>query len=478
MKSSLVSYGEAWEQVRRFIQACEEGREISVGSGEVGDYPIGSQAGGGFSSRRDDEWVSLYEAAGRVLAEGIRADRDQPPFARSTRDGYACRAGEAATHEFLFVAGQVKAGQGLARSEAMAGADSAAGSEPGSQQVGGTAPGSDLPAAALGQAWEIMTGAPVPGGADAVFMVEHAEHSARGAGTGWGNEGFAAGDFVRLLAGRQLAIGENIVPRGAEAKAGDLLLPAGMRLGAAQIALAAQCGSSRLKVVKRPRVAILSTGDELVAIDEVPGPSQIRNSNSPMLAALVRESGGEPVVLTPVPDQAAELDRAVGMAMAADLLLVTGGISAGRFDLVEGALTRAGARYFFAGAAIQPGKPVVFGQLPRLGDRSMPFFGLPGNPISSAVTYRLFAAPLVQALAGELQPAPRFMLARLGEGWRGKGGLTRFFPGRVEGDGQVRVVPWQGSGDLAAFSRSNCLVRFDPEVEEAGAGSLVAVLLF
>jgi molybdopterin molybdotransferase len=420
---ALVSYLEAAEEVHRFVRAL-------AGGGEV----LGEEAAS------LSETVALAAAAGRVLAEGIQADRDQPPFPRSTRDGFACRAAEASTNQLLFLAGQLRAG--------------------------------DTPSTALGvrEVWEIMTGAPVPEGADAVFMVEHAEHS---------SELNSAGGFVRLAAPRTVEPGENIVARGAEARAGDLLVSPGVRLGGAQIALAAQCGYSRLKVAARPRVAILSTGDELVPVESVPGPSQIRNSNAPMLAAMVEAAGGEAVVLPAVPDQDAPLEAAIQQALQADFLLVTGGISAGRFDLVEGALTRAGAQFFFGGVAIQPGKPVVFGELPRPGRLPLPFFALPGNPISSAVTFQLFAAPLLAALGGDSSALPRFALAQMRGEWRGNPGLTRFLPAWCDFGlaPEVRLAPWQGSGDIAAFASSNCFLVVPPDAQEIPEDSVVRILL-
>ena len=415
MASTLLSYSEAAEQVHLFILALAE--ESATPSHSV-----------------SPEVVPLAAAAGRVLAVPIRADRDQPPFARSTRDGFTCRAAEANSHQLLFRAGQVRAGE--------------------------TAIGS----LGTGEVWEIMTGAPVPDGADTVFMIEYAEQNA---------------EFVRLTPPRTVQPGENIVPRAAEARTGDLLIPPGTRLRAAQIALAAQCGYNELTVAPQPRVAILSTGDELVAVKSVPGPSQIRNSNAPMLAALVTAAGGIPVVLPAVPDQEAALDAALFYALDADLLLVSGGISAGRFDLVEDALTRLGARFFFGGVAIQPGKPVVFGQLPRLGQIPLPFFALPGNPISSAVTFHLFAAPLLAALSEDTAPQPRFALAQLAGNWRGKSGLTRFLPAHCDFGpaAEVRLVSWQSSGDLAAFARSNCLLVIPAEAQELAEGSTVQILL-
>ncbi|MGB8258745.1 MAG: molybdopterin molybdotransferase MoeA, partial [Terracidiphilus sp.] len=215
------------------------------------------------------EQVELGRAAGRVLARPIVADLDQPPFARSTRDGFACRAAEANAHKPLRLAGAARAGD---------------------------SPSGPL---AVGAAWEIMTGAPVPEGADAVFMLEHAE---------------TAGGRVRLLAPRTVKPGENIVARGAQGRAGDELLAAGSLLEAGQIALAAACGCATVEVFARPRVAILTTGDELVPVASTPAPGQIRNSNAPMLAALVASAGGEAWVLPTAADNAAALDAALTQA--------------------------------------------------------------------------------------------------------------------------------------------------------------------
>jgi molybdopterin molybdotransferase len=388
------------------------------------------------------EFVELAAAAGRVLAAPLCADRDQPPFARSTRDGYACRAAEASAHELLPVAGATRAGQ---------------------------VPAGPLPA---GAAWEIMTGAAVPVSADAVAMLEHID---------------VIDGQIRLHASRTLACGENVVPQGAEACAGDELLQAGTRLGPAQIALAAACGTASVPVFARPRVAILATGDELVPVEAEPAPGQIRNSNGPMLAALVAVAGAEPWLLPAVADNDVALNAAIALSEEADMLLISGGVSAGKFDLVEEALARAGARFHFTGVRIQPGKPVVFGERPvGAGSvlRTQPIFGLPGNPISTAVTFLLFAAPLLSALGGCREPGSRFTLAQLGQNWEGKPGLTRFLPayctfgpaaGRLP---EVTPVRWQGSGDLAAFARCNCFLVVPEDAGSLAAGAIVSVLLF
>jgi len=384
------------------------------------------------------ERVPLEQARTRVLAEVLRADRDQPPFDRSTRDGFALQASDATLRR---VVGLVRAGELW---------------------------DSELTGAGLGEgdAVEIMTGAPVPAGADAVVMMEHTTRT---------------GDELVLAAGRQPVRGQNIVPRGAELAAGAEAMSAGIRLGAAEIAVAASVGAGDLSVYRRPRVAILATGDELVELRETPAPQQIRNSNGYALAALVEESGGEPLRLSIVRDTREALAAALTRVLAeADLLLLSGGVSAGKFDLVEDALMELGAEFFFTGVRMQPGKPAVFGNLPRAGARALPFFGLPGNPVSTQVTFACFAAPLVRALGGETLCAPRFVKAALAHEVAARPGLTRLLPAAVEGDmtkTAVQLVEWQGSGDQAANARGNGYALLPDRAEPFRAGEVISVLL-
>jgi molybdopterin molybdotransferase len=403
---------------------------------------VAAHAQGIAQHRPRTERVALDRADGRILATPIAADDDQPPFARSTRDGYSCRAAEASAYLALPVAGSTHAGD---------------------------APAGPLPPVS---AWEIMTGAPIPTGADCVVMLEHVEKSA---------------DAVRLVPPRTIAPGDNVVAKGAQARRGDEQLPAGTGLGPAQIALAASCGYAHLDVYVRPRVGILTTGDELVPVDATPGPGKIRNSNAPMLAALVAKAGAEPIVLPTASDTAEALDAALARILDTDMLLISGGVSAGKFDLVEPALARIGAQFHFTGVRIQPGKPLVFGQIPRSGGSSTAqiFFGLPGNPISSAATFHLFAAPIIAALAGSREIHPRFVLAHLSRDTdrKTKPGLTRFLPAlcafnpSVHELPRVTLVPWQGSGDLTAFARSNCLLVIPEDAGFLEAGSTVHILL-
>ena len=288
--------------------------------------------------------------------------------------------------------------------------------------------------------------------------------------------------------------GRHIRRAGQDFAAGDTVVPAGRRMTARDVGLAAAANHPWVTVHRRPRVAILTTGDELVPVESSPGPGQIRNSNAPMLAAMVAAAGGEPWVLPTAGDNEESLDRALAQAAEADLLILSGGVSAGKFDLVEPALARTGARFHFSGVRIQPGKPLVFGEMP--GKRkaglaapgnaaTLPFFGLPGNPVSSAVTFLLFAAPVLAALAGSFEAGPRFALARLFKeaDKHGKPGLTRFLPayctfGSVAGRlPEVALVPWQGSGDLAAMARSNCFLVVPEETSSLEAGAIVRILL-
>jgi len=381
------------------------------------------------TAKRPVERVALTAAAGRVLAEPVLADRDQPPFAKATRDGYACRAANVQAGG-LRVLGVLRAGEGWAQ--------------------GAIRPG---------EAVEIMTGAAVPAGADCVVMVEHVT---------------LVEGRVSLTGPRAIGVGENIVPAGAEARSGDVVVPAGQRMGAAQIAAAAACGATDLPVFSRPRVAILATGDELVEAGEKPLAHQIRNSNSYSLAAQVTAAGGEPEVFPIVRDDRAETERAIEKATGLDVVVLSGGVSMGKFDLVEQALLTLGAEFFFTGVRMQPGKPVVFGRL-----REVCFFGLPGNPISTMVTFALFVAPLVRGLGGESSCGPHFGMARLEEEVRVSAGLTRFLPARVESDvhgARVRRIEWHGSGDLAAGVRANGFLVVPETAERLPAGEIVSVL--
>jgi molybdopterin molybdotransferase len=395
------------------------------------------------------ESVELLAAAGRVLAEEIFADRDVPPFPRSTRDGYAVHSADLAKLPVtLNVIGEIKAGEKL-----------------------DLIPKSIQP----GQAASIMTGAPVPIGADAVVMVEYTTRDA---------------DRVEIT--RSATPGENIVPRGAEATQGSRLLDRGIRLDEAAIALAASVGESRLPVYARPRIAVLSTGDEIVDIKSIPGPTQIRNSNSYSLAVQILRAGGQPILLPLAPDEPQRLRELIEEGLQSNLVLMTGGVSMGRYDLVEQVLSELQAEFFFTGANIQPGKPVVFGRWGagmggastaargKITTRMTYFFGLPGNPVSTMVTFELFARPMIEALSGQLPRTLKFFHAKLKSEIRIRPGLKRFLPATFSGEfeqSEVELVSWQGSGDIAATARANCYVVIPPDREQIPAGEWVAVMM-
>ena len=388
---------------------------------------------------RESEEVGLLDSLQRTLAEDIRADRDFPPFPRAARDGYALRAEDVQkTVAELRVVGEIRAGGDL--------------------PIGFTR-------LEQGQAITIMTGAPVPAGANAVVMVEYTEREQ---------------GRVRVL--RSVATGENIVPQGSEGAVGSVLAPSGTVILPAQIALAAAVGKAQLSVHRRPRVAVLPTGDEIVAITDAPKANQIRNSNSFSLAAQVIAAGGQPVQLAIATDNPERLRELIEQGLESDLLLMSGGVSAGDYDLVEDVLADFSAEFLFTGVEIQPGKPLVFGRARAL--RSAPerwiyFFGLPGNPISTMVTFELFGRSMIRALAGAWAEPLHGTRARLARSVNVKLGLTRFLPARLGGtwnNAEVETVKWQGSGDVAAFGRADCLLVIPPDREHFDVGEMMTVL--
>jgi molybdopterin molybdotransferase len=297
-------------------------------------------------------------------------------------------------------------------------------------------------------------------------MVEHVERS---------------NGTINRLGERTIRSGENVVVRGSEARLGETVLPERTIIGGAEIALAAACGQAALTMFRRPKVAIVATGDELVEIDQQPQPQQIRNSNSYGVAALVAQAGGEAVRLPIAPDRRLELEQMIRAARRGDLMLLSGGVSMGEYDLVEEVLETMGAEFFFTGVRMQPGKPVVFGRLPATDDLPAQFFfGLPGNPVSTQVTFHCFVEPLLRALAGAAVQGPRFAQATLAEDAKGKPGLMQVLPARLTVDRsrpEVRVVSWQGSGDLAANARANCYAVLPPEKERFASGDVITILL-
>jgi molybdopterin molybdotransferase len=400
---------------------------------------------------RGKELLELLDSAGQILAEPVVADRNFPPFPRATRDGYAVRAADLAKLPAgLEVIAEIKAG---------ATGDASLKVEP-------------------GRAAAIMTGAPAPPGCDAVVMVEYTSRD---------------GNQVTIT--KAVAAGDNIVAVASEAKRGDRLLSPGVRLDHAAIAVAASVGRSRLLVYTKPRIAVLATGDELVDIDVPLAPNRIRNSNTYSLASQVQAAGGEAVLLPIAPDELERLRELIADGFEADLLLLTGGVSMGKYDLVEQALAEFQAEFFFTGAQIQPGRPVVFGRVPcgagvssddksrnksAAPERHKYFLGLPGNPVSTMVTFELFARPLLEALAGMTARKLVFLHAKLKSEIKTKPGLKRFLPATLSGEferAEAELVRWQGSGDIAATAKANCYIVIPPDRERIAAGEWVPILM-
>jgi molybdopterin molybdotransferase len=301
-----------------------------------------------------------------------------------------------------------------------------------------------------------MTGAPLPEGADAVVMVEHTER---------------AGDRVKIAS--SLKSGENFNAQGIEAEQGSIVLSPGRRLGFAEIALLAMVGRECATVYKRPSVAILPTGDEIVEAGQKPEAFQIRNSNAWSMAVQVRRAGGEPQILPIARDNYESTRELIEQGLEHDLLLLSGGVSAGKYDIVERVLADLGAKFFFDRVLVQPGQPLVFGTA-----RGKFFFGLPGNPASTMVTFEVFARAAVELLTGATEAPLPLLQARLSKEVRHKPGLTRFLPAQVSADGST-VTPelWQGSGDVNSLARANAFLVTEPDRESWAAGDMIRVLL-
>ena len=377
---------------------------------------------------RNIESVDLAQAHGRVLAEVVRADRDYPALRRSLRDGFAVQSSD--VPGTLRVRGEVRAGE----------------------------PEQDL--LQPGEALEIMTGAPVPADADAVVMVEHVQRIN-------GSNGEALVKIDGTAEPDQF-----VNEQGAEAKRETVLIPAGTKLDASHIATLAMTGHAAVRVEARPRVAILATGDEIVEIEDQPKPHQVRNSNSYMLASLVRTTGGEPTILPVARDTRQALRPLLERGLEHDMLIVTGGVSAGKYDLVKPELRDIGVSFEFERVRVQPGQPTAFGT-----HASKPVFGLPGNPGSTLVTFQLFARAAIEILAGVETPILPLLSAQFEAPFRHKLGLTRFLPARLTDDGQrLTHIPWQGSSDIPALARANVFLVADHDRETWDVGDSIRVM--
>ena len=383
----------------------------------------------------------LEAAVGRTLTAAVVADIDSPPWDRAMMDGFAVCGTD-------FSAAACEPTESI---ELDVVADVAAGDA------------TDL-MIRPGCCARIMTGAPVPAGADAVVPIERAV-----AGTAAAH----AGSRVRLQE-PSFRTGQHIARQGGSFRVGQTVLAAGTRLAAPQIGLAAEAGGQHVEVIAPPRVAVITTGSELVSAAVTPAYGQTRNSNGPMLAAAVRQCGAEPILLGIAGDKPEPLRAAIAQGLAADLLLLSGGVSAGDYDLVPGVLAAAGVACVFHKVRLKPGKPIWFGVLRRPAAAPTLVFGLPGNPVSSLVCFELFVRPALAIAAGK-PPAEghrQTRSARLVSPAKGNADRPVYHPCTLAATAEgltAEPLPWGGSADLLGLSRANGLL-----VLPAGCGSLIA----
>ena len=376
--------------------------------------------------------TGLADACGCVLAEAIVSDIDSPPHDKSVVDGYAVIAADVAF-------GGVELS---ILEEVTAGAVPSLTVEPGT-------------------ATRIMTGAPIPAGADAVVMVEQTE---------------MAGNRVRIL--RPVAkTGQNITRRAASLSRGQTVLQPGKILRAIELGLLAEVGRAQVVTVPRPSVAVLATGNELVACSAVPGASQIRDSNGPMIAALACGAGAEALDLGIARDEPEALSKALSAGLSHDVLVISGGVSAGVLDLVPNALEQLGVRQVFHKVNLKPGKPLWFGESKTSSERQILVFGLPGNPVSSLVCFELFVRPAIQKLRGLPPTGLKRTTGRLVREHQQRGERPTYWPSAIC-EGEVMPLTWKGSGDLRTLTDANCLAFFPAGERMFRAGEQIDVLLF
>ena len=391
--------------------------------------------------------VPLAESLGLVLAENAMADLDSPPFDKALMDGYAVRAADVATLPArLKITGEVLAGQVSPRG------------------------------LGTGDAIRIMTGAPLPAGTDLVIPVEQTS---------------VEGDSV-LLQPPAVAVGKNVLRKGESTRRGDTVLTAGRVIRAVEVGCLAELGQHSVAVHRAPRIAVLATGDELVPVSERPGPGQIRNSNEAMLVAQLRQAGYQAFSLGIARDNQADLRQKIAQGLEYDVLVLSGGVSAGKVDLVPLALAEAGVEAIFHKVKIRPGAPLWFGRL----DRSRPanqsvlpsslnssrpntwVFGLPGNPVSSLVCCELFVKAALRRLSGLEACRPEAFHAQLHKPHFNGGQRPTYHPARLSQGPSgpvVETVRWIGSADLSATAAANGMIAFETPNREYPAGEWVAV---
>jgi molybdopterin molybdotransferase len=379
--------------------------------------------------------VALDAVLGRILAEDVASDLDSPPYTKAMMDGYAVRSADLPQGRgTLAIIEEVTAGH--------------------------------VPQRALGpgQATRIMTGAPIPPGADAVIQVERTRLREPG--------------HVEID-DRPPRSGLNILEQGREMRRGQVVLSAGALLRPQEVGVLAAVGWTSVRVIPAPSVRILSTGDEVVEAPQMPGPGQIRNSNGPMLTAQASRAGGTARYLGIGRDTLEELRARVSEGLAADVLMLSGGVSAGKLDLVPGVLRDAGVQAHFHKVAMKPGKPVFFGTRPRSGLPDTLVFGLPGNPVSAFVCFELFVRPALRRLAGHAEPGPAMVSATLVEPFPYRTDRPTYHPAHLELTAtgwRVRPVGWFGSPDLLATTRANALLVLPEGDHQHPAGQSFPVL--
>jgi molybdenum cofactor synthesis domain-containing protein len=376
------------------------------------------------------ELVAVEQAHRRILAEDIVADIDLPPFDRARMDGYALRAADiAVTPARLRVIGEVPAG---AKFEGRVNS---------------------------GQAVKIFTGAPVPDGADSVQKIEVTR---------------AEGNVVSIL--EPTSTGQFITPRASEIASGEVVARSGRQIGAAEMAVLASFGYSQVKLARQPRVAVISTGSELVEVSTKPSGAQIRNSNTYTLAAYAEQAGAIVEMFGTVEDTSeATREALLRAADNRDIVITSGGVSMGDYDLVKAALKEIGAEIYFDRVTIRPGKPIVFAKR----DRTY-FFGLPGNPVSTSVTFNVFVRPALRALQGEGSPLLPVVGAQLSRSLKDPSSRRSYLPARLfieAGRAMVEPLKWGGSSDLVAFMSANALIVVPEDVHEIAEGDLVEAML-
>ncbi|MEX2171176.1 MAG: gephyrin-like molybdotransferase Glp [Pirellulales bacterium] len=372
--------------------------------------------------------VPLREALGLQLAADVLSDVDSPPHDKALMDGYAVLSGDDSAERRVLE-------------------EIAAGATPTQTVTPGTAT-------------RIMTGAPLPTGADAVVPIEQTTLTPAG--------------LVRFSTADHQP-GQHLMRRGDSFRAGQVVVERGATIRALEIGICAEAGCGRVPVIPLPTVCVLPTGDELVPIDEKPGLGTIRNSNGPMLAAAVREAGYAAREMEVARDERQQLASAIAEAMESDVVLLSGGVSAGTMDLVPAVLTSLGVQQVLHKVSIKPGKPVWFGVKTHDDRRRTLVFGLPGNPLGSFVCFQVFVRPALSAIAGRGFAGLRSIAAKLGREIQHRGDRETFLPVRWVGK-LVEPVAWRGSADLAAWSAAEALLRLPAGVTDLPAGQTVEIL--